>query len=101
MPNARRPGPAAKIYGTCLKPLPGPNLIYESACFACMFSGWGGAGLLAVTLWPMVDRCNHNRNRNHCQMLARIALLLQFWSRTPPGDLAVPMRTGRQEVGNS
>ena len=49
---------------TCLKPLPGPSLIYNSACFACMLCGGGGAGLLAVTLWPMVVRCNRNRNRN-------------------------------------
>ena len=41
-----------------------PDLIYNSACFACMFCGWGGAGLLAVTLWPLVARCNRNRNRN-------------------------------------
>jgi hypothetical protein len=47
---------------TCLKPLPGPSLIYNSACFACMLCGGGGAGLLAVTLWPMVVRCNRNRN---------------------------------------
>ena len=42
-----------------------PCLLYNSACFvACIFCGWGGAGLLAVTLWPMVVRCNRNRNRN-------------------------------------
>ena len=44
-----------------------PYLIYNSACFACTFCGWGGAGLLAVTLWPMVVRCNRNRG---CQKIS-------------------------------
>jgi hypothetical protein len=36
-----------------------------------MFCEWGGAGLLAVTLWPLVARCNRNRNRDHCGASAR------------------------------
>jgi hypothetical protein len=48
----------------------------------CMFCGWGGAGLLTVTLWPLVARCNRNRNRNRSDMCCFTISVFGFYTFT-------------------